>query len=141
MNPSLKQLFTWSKQSIHRGGWAPLVVFGSHTIGSLGWNAYRKIPNLDIPMHILGGVAIAYFFWHSIHCPIAREVLGQPSKFARQLLTLTATGATTGLWELAEWTTDRMGLTHAQGGVDDTMLDLFLGMFGGLVFLIWKSFK
>ncbi len=34
-----------------------------------------------------------------------------------------------------------MGLTHAQGGVDDTMHDMFLGMLGGLLLVFWKARK
>lgn len=87
-------------------------------------------------MHIIGGVAIAYFFWHSLLTPAGQKLLAQPNLFTRRLITLTATGATTGLWEFAEWTTDRFGWTRAQGGVDDTMLDMLLGMLGSVLFLI-----
>jgi hypothetical protein len=134
-------LGSWIAQSTRRAGWLPIVVFGFHTAATAGWNAYHKIPNLDVPMHVVGGIAIAYFFWHSLHTHAARQLLGAPSRFALQLLALTATGATTGLWEFAEWTTDSLGWTHAQGGVDDTMLDMFLGMLGGLAVVLWVGFR
>ncbi len=127
----------WIAQSVRRAGWLPIAIFSLHAIASLGWNAYRRVPNMDNPMHNLGGVAIAYFFWHSLQTSAGRQLLGKPTIFALQLLTINATGATTGLWEFAEWTTDSIGWTHAQGGVDDTMLDMFLGMFGGSIFVIW----
>lgn len=133
---NIQTLSHWFLQSIRAGGWAPLVVFGFHAVVVLGWNAYHKVQNLDIPMHIIGGVAIAYFFWKSIHTPSGRALLGSQTLFARALLTLTATGATTGLWEFAEWTTDSLGWTRAQGDVHDTMLDMFLGMLGGLLLVI-----
>ncbi len=34
-----------------------------------------------------------------------------------------------------------MGLTRALGGVDDTMLDMFLGMLGSLLLVFWKARK
>ncbi len=131
----MQKTVDWFTQSIRAGGWAPLLVFGVHAIVVLGWNAYHKVPYLDVPMHTLGGIAIAYFFWKSVHTEAGRVLLGSQTQFARTLLVLTATGATTGLWEFAEWTTDSFGWTRAQGGVDDTMLDMFLGMLGGLIFV------
>lgn len=43
-------------------GWFPSLVFLLHCVLSLAFDAYDRAPSLDVPMHLLGGVAIAYFF-------------------------------------------------------------------------------
>ena len=127
---------TWVLTSIRTAGWAPILVFTSHLVASRGLEAYHDAPWLDIPMHFMGGVAIAYFFWRSVTSPAAGPVLGAMSAFGNVVLTLALTCTSTVVWEFAEWTTDRLGWTHAQGGLDDTILDMLLGISGGATFLV-----
>jgi hypothetical protein len=39
----------------------PILVFGIHLLGLHLFNTYYVFPNFDIPMHFLGGLAIAFF--------------------------------------------------------------------------------
>jgi uncharacterized membrane protein len=105
-------------------------------VASRGLGAYESVPDLDIPMHLLGGVSIAFFFWRSVTCEAAGAVLGTLSRFGQLLLTLALVCASTVGWEFAEWTTDYLGWTRAQGGLGDTMLDMLLGILGGVGFLV-----
>ena len=87
-------------------------------------------------MHFLGGIAIGYFYRASLANPAAVDVLGKLTPFAQKLLTLVAVGATTVIWEFAEWSTDSLGLTQAQLSLDDTLLDMLLGIGGGVCMVI-----
>ena len=98
----------------------------------------RKEQALDVPMHLLGGAAIAWFFWSSLAIPECRPVLGSVTVAAAGLMSLAATGTTTVLWELAEWSSDRFLGTHTRKGLDDTLLDMVLGFVGGLAILLVK---
>jgi hypothetical protein len=127
----------WVGQSIRRAGWVPFVFFAIHLVASKGFEAYEHVPWLDIPMHFFGGVAMAYFLAASLDDSAAPTVLGELNPFGNFLLALSAVGAITGIWEFAEWTTDSLGWTSAQLGLDDTLLDMFLGMAGGLLYLLF----
>lgn len=133
MNP----LRTWMLISLRSAAWAPLTVLILHVIATRGFNAYHRFPWLDLPFHFFGGVAIAYFLWRSITIEVARPVLGQLSCSGQILFTLAALGTVTVLWEFAEWTTDHFGWTGAQRGLDDTMGDMVIGVFGGVVALLF----
>ena len=131
----MNALIRWLSTSIRSAGWAPAAVFSIHVVLSRGFEAYLAVPGLDIPMHVLGGVAIAFFFWRALALPAATPVLGQLNASGRLLMAFTAVCTAAVLWEFAEWTTDRLGLTEAQVGLDDTLLDMLLGIAGGAVFL------
>jgi purine-cytosine permease-like protein len=111
--------------------WAPLAVFVAHIILSLAFNGYQRITGLDIPMHLLGGMATAFFFSRLL------DILGDYTLVERVdgllraifLIALTATAAV--LWEFAEYTSDHSFGTQTQGGLEDTLLDMLLGILGG----------
>jgi len=127
----------WVGQSIRRAGWVPVSFFTIHLVASKGFQAYDHVPWLDIPMHFFGGVAMAFFLAASLDDSAAPTVLGNLNPFGNFLLALSAVGAITGIWEFAEWSTDSLGWTSAQLGLDDTLLDMFLGMAGGLLYLLF----
>ena len=85
-----QQVITWLWTSVVSAGWAPASVFVIHVVISRGLGAYLTLPDLDIPMHFAGGVAIAYFLWRSINIDAAGPVLGSLTLFARLLLTFLA---------------------------------------------------
>ncbi|MFK5956893.1 MAG: hypothetical protein QM477_10665 [Planctomycetota bacterium] len=131
-----REALRWAQGCIWRYGWLPILFFSVHLGVSKGMDAYLHFPRLDIPMHFFGGAVIAQFYWKSLHHPAAGPVIGAMPSSGRQLFTLCAVGATTAVWEFAEWWTDSIGLTTAQLSLDDTLLDMFLGMLGGVLF-IW----
>lgn len=126
---------TWLLACLRRFGWLPALYFVVHLVLARGIRIYLTHPEADDPMHFFGGVTIAWFFRRSVGCAEARAVLGELSATGRALLALAATGSATVLWEFGEWSTDRLGVSTAQLGLDDTMLDMFLGCLGGLSFL------
>ncbi len=126
------QLAKWTFHSLQRGAWAPLTVFGLHVISTFGFKLYHRFPFLDIPTHFLGGIAIAYFFGQSLEIALKRGLAGQPSPLLNKVLLLALTGMATICWEFAEWSWDFIFQASAQGGLDDTMLDILMGLWGGL---------
>lgn len=111
--------------------WAPLAVFVAHVILSLAFNGYQRMPGLDIPMHLLGGMAIAFFFSRLLDILGDYTIVDRVDGLLRAifLIALTATAAV--LWEFAEYISDHSFGTQTQGGLEDTLLDMLLGILGG----------
>jgi hypothetical protein len=128
------QLLSWIRVAVLRAGWAPIVVFVLHVVISRGFGAYLAYPGLDQPMHGLGGVAIAHFFWVATGLDEAIPILGNLLRTGRLILSMALVGTATVVWELLEWTGDALGYTSAQVGLDDTMLDMLLGLAGGALY-------
>ncbi len=123
----------WILDSARRFGWAPVSVMGMHLVASKGTRAYANFAALDIVLHFLGGIAIGFFFWRAVGSASGARVLGSLSASGRSVMTFGLAGTATVVWECVEWSTDRLGLTHAQAGLPDTMLDMAMGMAGGLL--------
>jgi len=122
---------------IRRAGWAPVAVVLFHAFLSRGLDGYTRVPPLDIPMHLLGGVAIAYFF-SSCFAALPEGLMAKEFRWIAEILcvvSLTATAAV--FWEFAEFTSDRLFGTGAQKGLEDTLLDMALGVLGGVLYLVF----
>lgn len=126
----------WIVASVRRAGWAPIAVFAAHVAASRLLGTYLAFPALDVPMHLAGGAAIGYFFWCSLRVDESLPIVGSLNATAAALLSLAATGTATLVWELAEWLSDRYLGSRAQLGLDDTLLDMALGLGGGLALLL-----
>lgn len=121
------------------------MVFVAHMILWQGVGAYEAFPPLDTPMHLLGGLAIAFFLWTAYSIGARSGTLGQPNSTAIALLTVTSTAASAVLWEFAEYLSDGYLGTNTQKGLEDTLLDLLFGLVGGAIFVgvawFWQSRK
>ncbi len=124
----------WLAEALRRAAWAPVTVFLLHVAISL-FGGYGVIPALDIPMHLLGGAAIGYFFWSLYLVAAAAGVLGKPSKILGVILVFALICSSTVFWEFAEFLTDKYLGTRAQLDLDDTLFDMLLGILGGTAFL------
>ncbi len=111
-------------------------VMGAHLVLSKLTRLYATAPDLDIAMHFLGGIAIGYFFWRAVRSPLGTDVLGPMTLSGQVVTTFALSCSSTVIWEFAEWTTDRLGITRAQAGLPDTMLDMAMGVGGGLLVLL-----
>ena len=120
-----------------RAAWAPCLVFLLHVFISRVLNAYLLFPPLDIPMHFFGGVAMAYFL---AACVRALGVSSESPALGRvvpALLVFSLTCTASVFWEFAEFFSDLLLGTHAQLGLEDTLLDMALGSAGGTLFVAW----
>ncbi|MEK6760343.1 MAG: hypothetical protein AABX93_00280 [Nanoarchaeota archaeon] len=113
------------------------------------WNAifvmtglYDKFLWLDIPMHFIGGIAVAYSFLLTLDY-LHREKYLKLNKlflfiFSVSLASLFAVG-----WEFYEFLTQLFTGIIYQPSIADTMKDLFLGLLGGasasLIFILRRN--
>jgi hypothetical protein len=100
------------------------------------FGGYLLVPPLDIPTHFMGGVAITYFYRSAI--ANSQKIIGSIPMPVQTLLTLTCTGTTTVLWEFFEYSSDFLFHTSMVLGLEDTLKDMFLGLLGGLILLLWR---
>lgn len=116
-------------------GWLPSLVFAVHCILSLAFDAYDRIPSLDVPMHLLGGLAIAYFF----HVVVAYgDRLGWVrvgGRTAEMIMVFGLVALAAVVWEFAEFLSDYFFRLGAQPSVANTMKDQFMGLAGGAVYV------
>jgi hypothetical protein len=126
---------------LKKAGWAPAGVFLLHVLLSKQvLNFYSVFHPLDIPVHILGGVAMAHFL-STAFAAIPDELIAPRIRGLAQAIavwSLTATAAV--FWEFAEFFSDIVFGTTAQRGLRDTMKDLFFGIFGATLYLVlaWR---
>lgn len=117
-----------------------IVVLGLHWVATI-FCLYFYIKWLDIPMHLLGGAAIAYLSLGIL------DYVKAPYKIKKQTLVLdilfaicfTATVAI--LWEFYEYVSDIILQDQLQTGVEDTLGDLLNGLIGSSVFALVYYFK
>lgn len=121
---------------LRQAGWAPALVFLLHLFLSRGLNAYLRYPPIDIPMHYLGGVAVAFFLSRCFAAVPAEMLCGRARRVIEFVCVAGLTTTAAVGWEFAEFFSDKFFGTHAQLGLEDTLLDLALGMIGGVSYLI-----
>lgn len=114
----------------------PILVFLLHLVFEV-LNLYTAVSWLDIMMHLLGGVFIAYSFNLSLKYFQENQLIPQLHSLVRAafLFSLVATAAV--LWEFGEFTIDYLFRTSSQSGLQDTISDMFLGLVGGTVFILY----
>ena len=125
--------------TLRDGAWAPVLVYLFHVVADRAFQAYDRFPSLDIPMHFFGGVVIALFFHRACWNASQLGLLAPYHPATHRLLVFALVGTTTGVWEFTENIADHLFKTHGQVDLDDTMLDMFLGMVGGVLFLILQG--
>lgn len=105
---------------------------------------YEVWAPVDIPMHFLGGVSITYFFWKSISICESNSLIHPLQTRIKSVLTLSLTGSTTVLWEFAEYIADHTICSGVQLGLEDTLLDMLLGILGAVFYtgiMVGKKLK
>ena len=87
-------------------------------------------------MHYIGGVVITFFYWNCYRALYKADMLGSPNKYVAVVLLVSLIGTTTVLWEFAEFTADYFFNAGSQAGLEDTIMDMLMGVIGGLSFII-----
>src|SRR4051812_14338101 len=93
----------WLSQSFREGAWAPLFVFGLHLLAVFVFDLYHRIPNFDMPMHLAGGLAIAFFFHRTSLNASRFAVIGRFHIVTHWLLVFMSTCTAAVFWEFAEF--------------------------------------
>ena len=125
------QFFNWVTATLLESAWAPLAVFGFYVFG-LWIDLFDNYPFIDMPTHFMGGVAITYFYRSAIRH--SQEIVGEIPLPIQILLAFTCTGTTTVFWEFYENIMDRFFGFQMVRGLEDTIVDLVLGLSGALIF-------
>jgi hypothetical protein len=128
-----KQLVSWVSITLREAAWAPLSIIAFYGIG-LALHLYDLFPPLDLPSHLLGGVAITYFFRSAIKN--SQSLVGDIPIPIQIIFAFTCTGTTIIFWEFYENLLDLFFGTHTVRGLEDTIMDMFLGLLGALVFTL-----
>ena len=126
-------------ETVRRAGWAPLLVLALHApLSAAGLDLYDTHTWLDIPMHILGGVAITVFFERGSK-ELHRTGLPMPRGASRVLILLGCTLGAALAWELLEFSADQLFGAGAQRGAADTLGDIANGILGGGLWLALRA--
>ena len=128
-----QQLVDWVSITLREAAWAPLSIIAFYAIG-LALHLYDLFPPLDLPSHLLGGVAITYFFRSAIKN--SQSLVGDIPIPIQIIFAFTCTGTTIIFWEFYENLLDRFFDTHMVRGLEDTIVDMLLGLLGALVFTL-----
>ena len=126
---SKQQFVNWIITTLREAAWAPLAVICFYAIG-LALNWYDLFPPLDIPSHLLGGAAITYFYISAIKH--LQGMVGEIPSLIQTLLAFTSTGTTIIVWEFYENALDFLFSTQMVRGLEDTIIDMFVGLMGAL---------
>ncbi len=128
--------------SLKKGGWAPISAFGLNVLVYLV-GLYQSHPNTDIAVHFIGGVAITYFYYKSLACAIKKEITAPLSGAIIRLILFTLVCTTAVFWEFLEWLAETFFHLYLQNSIGDTLLDMFIGILGGVFFIFtkWKKVK
>jgi hypothetical protein len=124
------KFFNWIVITLKEAAWAPLSVFGFYVFGLL-IHLFDNFPFMDIPTHFMGGVVITYFYRVAIRN--AQKLVGEIPLPIQILFAFTCTGTTTVFWEFYENFADHFLGTRMVRGLEDTIMDLILGVSGALV--------
>lgn len=114
----------------------PIFVFVTHLSLLLFSNLYEIFPWFDIPMHFFGGMSVGITYFLTLGYLQKKNYLRMNSIikiiFVFALVSLTAV-----FWEFFEFLAEYSTGLNLQGNLDDTMLDLFFGVIGGLLTVIF----
>jgi len=119
---------------LREAAWAPLSVLGFYALG-LTFHLFKLFPPLDIPVHFMGGVVITYFYRVAIRQ--SQNVVGAIPVPVQILFAFTCTGTTTIFWEFYENLLDFFVGTHMVRGLQDTIVDLLVGLLGALALTLF----
>ncbi len=126
----------FQNKDILKLGIYPVLVF------MLNYSAYNLFPEfyiswrVDIPIHILGGLSIAYSATSAIYLAERKNVMAIEKLWMRAAVVVALVITAAVWWEFYEFLSDRFLGTHNQPNNADTIKDLFMGMLGGLIFCL-----
>ena len=138
----MNRLFDLARKVLIVGGWAPLLVFAVHVFASQVLRAYFFWPRTDIPMHFVGGLAMAYFISGCFRALPRETVRKSRVSVLEAILVGSLTTSAAVVWEFAEFSIDAVAGTRIQVSLANTMQDLALGMLGAGVVIavrLWQS--
>src|SRR5262249_28659360 len=129
----------FAQEAFRRALWLPALVLAIHLVGSRVFDVYTLWPPFDIPMHLMGGFAIAFAATRILGMLEREKRILPRSRAIETVLVFGLVTIAAVCWEFAEWIGDHLLGTHAQIDLDDTLSDMAFGMVGGAVFLAIRA--
>ena len=114
----------------------PITVLVAHLLASKVLNLYLLFPNLDIPAHFAGGLAIAYTSAQILSYLEKEKVTAALNPGLSLVFIFSLTGTATVFWEFVEFIYDQLLSTNIQISLANTMQDQFMGMLGGVAWIL-----
>jgi peptidoglycan biosynthesis protein MviN/MurJ (putative lipid II flippase) len=121
--------------------WAPIFVFTIHVFLSLGLHIYILLPWMDIPMHYLGGLSIAYSLFLLLIFLKERGIITHLDRVIELTFVFTLVATIAVFWEFSEFSMDQLLGTNVQISLQNTMQDLFMGIVGASTMIGYKIIK
>ena len=119
----------------------PFLLYLFQYLAQAFWAIYFRYPNFDIPMHFLGGVAMAITAVSLLKIAEDEKWLIIKKKSVSLLFVVAFVVFIAVLWEFHEFLSDQLLASNMQPSNFDTMKDLFLGMLGAGVMGIFLLFR
>ena len=95
------------------------------------FKVYDVLPNLDIPMHFIGGFSIAYMFTLFLIYFNDRHLIKIRDEFLFIFIIVSVVAFIAVLWEFFEFLLEVFFNLSFQRGLEDTLMDLLMGILGG----------
>lgn len=121
--------------------WAPICVFTVHVFLAYGLHLYILLPWIDIPMHYLGGLSMAYSLLLSLIFLQQHGLITHLDRVIELTLVFTLVATIAVLWEFSEFSIDQLLGTNVQISLQNTMQDLFMGILGASTMIAYKIVK
>ena len=116
----------------------PILILIFHSmIASL--DVYINFPWVDIPMHFFGGASVAYAYFLTLNYYQKQNYIIL-NKIFRIVFVISLVSLTAISWEFFEFFAKYVGI-KIQGDLPDTMFDLFLGLLGGFITVLFLNYK
>ena len=116
----------------------PIIVFLVSCFLSF-FGIYDFYPWIDIPIHFIGGFVIAYSFVLILNFWKEKNLIKINNKLIYILFIVALVSLIAVFWEFWEYVMDYFFNYQCQFGLWDTMLDLFLGILGGFVLIVFRK--
>lgn len=125
----------WIVATVYEAAWLPLLIIFLLVFPLDAFGIFARLPDIDLPLHFIGGVATAYFC-HRLSINASRFKIIRPYHAATHaVMVFGMVCAAAVVWEMGEFMSDLCFDTHTQLGNQDTMTDLLLSVLGGATFL------
>lgn len=90
-------------------------------------------------MHFLGGISIAYMCVLFLRFFKKENIVSFRGKFLVVFIIVSVVSLFAVFWEFLEFLSDNFLGTSNQLGLEDTLLDLFMGILGGFLFSVFRG--
>ncbi|MFZ2539380.1 MAG: hypothetical protein WAX04_10825 [Oscillospiraceae bacterium] len=116
-----------------------LFAFLSQYLGAM-LNVYTIIPTYDFILHFSSGTLLVLLADYGYECLIDKHPQASVPNIIRLLFTFFIAVASAAIWEIWEYSGDKLFGLQSQGGLDDTMTDIIAGSMGAIIgFFLLKS--